>query len=241
MLALPAASSGQQAQAKPAEPGKPTVDSTLEAGEAEAVEPRRKLVRWNEYDGRVFSIRLGGGVLFDYAGFSQDDASTQQFDLTPETKLRDARFLLKGRDQVQTARDLERWHHVRRPSQSWLIRETGIMVAVPELWGHIFIGRTKEGFSLNKVMAGYAGWTMERLTISDATIPILADGVKWLGYAPKLGLVWNLGLYRGLVVRGAVILDLPSPGRGPTGMVARALGEYGPPHRHERPLRTDSR
>jgi len=44
-------------------------------------------------------------------------------------------------------------------------------------------------------MVGYAGWGMERATISDATIPILADGVKWLGYAPKLGLLWNLGVY----------------------------------------------
>jgi hypothetical protein len=31
----------------------------------------------------------------------------------------------------------------------------------PELLGHVFVGRTKEGFSLNKVMVGYAGWTME--------------------------------------------------------------------------------
>ncbi|HEY7819490.1 MAG TPA: porin, partial [Vicinamibacteria bacterium] len=46
-----------------------------------------------------------------------------------------------------------------------------------------------------KVMVGYAGWTMERSTISDATIPILADGVKWLGYAPKQNLLWNLGFY----------------------------------------------
>jgi phosphate-selective porin OprO/OprP len=28
-----------------------------------------------------------------------------------------------------------------------------------------------------------------------ATIPILADGVKWLGYVPRLGLIWNLGMY----------------------------------------------
>jgi len=69
------------------------------------------------------------------------------------------------------------------------------MVAVPELWGHIFIGPTKEGFSLNKVMAGYAGWTLERATISDATIPILADGVKWLGYARRIDLLWNLAVY----------------------------------------------
>ena len=70
-------------------------------------------------------------------------------------------------------------------TDSWLVRETGIMVEIPEAWGHVFVGRTKEGFSLNKVMVGYAGWTMERATISDATIPILADGVKWLGLSPE--------------------------------------------------------
>jgi phosphate-selective porin OprO/OprP len=79
-------------------------------------------------------------------------------------------------------------------TDSWLVRETGVMVQVPEIWGHVFVGRTKEGFSLNKVMVGYAGWTMERATVSDATIPILADGVKWLGLAPKLRLLWNIGV-----------------------------------------------
>jgi phosphate-selective porin OprO/OprP len=36
------------------------------------------------------------------------------------------------------------------------------MVDVPELWGRLFIGRTKEGISMNKIMVGYYGWTMER-------------------------------------------------------------------------------
>ena len=80
------------------------------------------------------------------------------------------------------------------PTDEFLVRETGIMVQVPELWGHFFIGRTKEGFSLNKVMVGYAGWTMERTMMNDA-IPILADGIKWLGWLPKQRILWNLGAY----------------------------------------------
>ena len=40
-------------------------------------------------------------------------------------------------------------------------------------------------------MVGYGGWTMERATISDASIPILADGIKWLGYSPKHKFLWN--------------------------------------------------
>lgn len=31
--------------------------------------------------------------------------------------------------------------------------------------------------------------------MSDATIPILADGFKWLGYTPKHGFLWNFGYY----------------------------------------------
>ena len=80
------------------------------------------------------------------------------------------------------------------PTHSWFFRQTGINVKVPELWGDIFVGRQKEGVSLNKVMVGYGGWTMERATMNDV-IPILADGIKWSGYAPKIHLIWNAGTY----------------------------------------------
>ena len=46
-----------------------------------------------------------------------------------------------------------------------------------------------------KIMVGDAGWTMERSTISDASIPILADAIKWLGCLPKGASAWNLGVY----------------------------------------------
>jgi phosphate-selective porin OprO/OprP len=88
------------------------------------------------------------------------------------------------------------------PSHSWFIRQTGVMIVVPKLWGNIFVGRSKEGFSLNKVMVGYDGWTMERSTMSDATIPILADGFKWLGYTPKHGFLWNFGYYNDWLSQG---------------------------------------
>ena len=43
----------------------------------------------------------------------------------------------------------------------------------------------KEGISLNKVLSGYDGWTSERFTFSDAAIPLLTDGIKWMGYVPE--------------------------------------------------------
>ena len=171
------------------------IDDTIEAGEAEAKEPARSLVEWNHYEGPFFTIRAGGGLLFDYAAYRQDDNSKQQLDLNPEFKVRDVRVLLKGRLKFKRQVTWSSGLMYDGPSGKWLVRETGIMVEVPEIWGHIFVGRTKEGFSLNKVMVGYAGWTMERATISDATIPILADGIKWLGYLPKAHLLWNLGFY----------------------------------------------
>ena len=183
------------------QPGQ-AIDDSIEAGEAEAKEPARRLVSWNQYEGAFFSIRVGGGVLYDYAAYKQDAGSREQFDLSPEGKVRDARVLLKGRLKFKRQVTWSTGLMYDGASDKWLVRETGIMVEVPELWGHIFVGRTKEGFSLNKVMVGYAGWTLERATISDATIPILADGIKWLGYLPKAHLLWNLGFYGDAVSEG---------------------------------------
>lgn len=79
-------------------------------------------------------------------------------------------------------------------TDSWLMRETGLMIGTPELSGYLFIGRTKEGFSLNKVMNGYAGWGLERQMAIDV-IPILADGIKWMGFFPKSRLFFNAGVF----------------------------------------------
>ena len=185
-------SSGQQpAGGKPA-----TLDDTPpEAGDEELAEPARKLLKWNEFEGKRATFRFGAGLLYEYAAYSQDEESKDQFALFPMKKLRDARFLLKGRLKFKRPMSWSSGIMWDVPTRKFLFRETGVMIDVPEIWGHIFVGRTKEGFSLNKVMVGYAGWTMERATISDATIPILADGIKWLGYVPQKHLLWNLGFY----------------------------------------------
>ena len=79
-------------------------------------------------------------------------------------------------------------------TSAFFVRQTGIQFGVPKILSYFFIGRQKEGFSLNKVMVGYDGWTMERFTMSDATIPLLADGFKWIGYSKKHGFLWNARL-----------------------------------------------
>ena len=167
----------------------------MQAGEAEAEKPRRRLVKWNEYDGPISTLRIGYGFLVDFTAYSQDRKSEQQVSLEPDVGLRDFRLLFKGR--FKTGRPISWTAGVMYDGadEHWHFRQTGVMVAVPELLGSFFIGRTKEGYSLNKVMVGYDGWTIERYTANDAFVPILADGVKWLGYAPRPRAFWSLGYY----------------------------------------------
>jgi phosphate-selective porin OprO and OprP len=197
----PAAPTGQPAVPPPPAlpqgdaPYPPVVDDPIAGGEIEE-QPARRLVSWNEYDGRHFSIRLGGGYLYDFVSYSQDDASKEQFDLSSEWKMRDARVLFSGRLKfIERPTTWSAGVMYDAGQDKWVFRQTGVVVAVPEIWGHLWVGRTKEGFSMNKVMIGYAGWTMERAPVNDAMLPILADGVKWLGYLPKAHLIWNLGFY----------------------------------------------
>ena len=180
-----------------------SVEATIDATEDDAP-PKRSLVRWNQYQGPYFTMRFGAGFLVDFSGFAQDQESKQQITMYPDEKLRDFRFILGGKLFPKLERSIT-WSAgimYDAPKHQWLMRQTGVMIAVPELWGQFFIGRTKEGFSLNKVMTGYDGWTMERSTINDASIPILADGIKWLGYLPKYKFLWNAGYFNDLMSQG---------------------------------------
>jgi phosphate-selective porin OprO/OprP len=186
----------QDSQDTTQQPAEATLENTIDAREDEAP-PERSLVKWNEYQGPYFTMRVGAGLLIEYAAYAQDDNSKQQIKMHPDERLRDFRFVLGGKMLPKFTKRLT-WSAgimYDGPNHQWLMRQTGIMIAVPELWGNFFVGRTKEGFSLNKVMTGYDGWTMERSTMNDATIPILADGIKWLGYSPKHKFLWNVGYF----------------------------------------------
>ena len=185
-------------------PPDPTIEKAINAVESdESEEATRGFKRWNEFDGKYMTARAGGGFLVDYDAFSQDQQSKEQFSLAPGVKLRDFRFLLSGRfPKLKRSVTYSVGIMYDAPTNSWLMRQTGIMAALSEKWGYLFIGRTKEGFSLNKVMTGYDGWTMERATMNDATVPLLADGIKWMGYMPKHGFVWNLGYFNDIFSKG---------------------------------------
>jgi len=192
LCALP----GTRARAQGGTPPDTSIARGITAGEADADMERRNLLSALHFKLGFTTLRIGGGVLIDYIGYDQDSASREQFpNLPSQGKLRDARILLGGTFNTKRPFTWQIGVMYDAAQKNWLFRQTGVMVAVPEIWSHFFIGRAKEGFSLNKVMVGYDGWSMERLPFGDATIPLLADGIKWLGLTPDRHWFWNLGLF----------------------------------------------
>ena len=173
----------------------PSIHTTIDAAEADGDEPKRKLIKWNEYDGRFFTARLGGGFLYDFSSYAQNSSSKEQIGLKPKADLRDFRLLLKGRLKFAERLTYTIGYMYDKGREDFRFRQTGLMVDVPELLGRVFIGRTKEGFSTSKIMVGYQGWTMERSAANDAFLPILADGIRWTGNIPSGKLVYNVGWY----------------------------------------------
>lgn len=195
MLAPPGASAQEQASAATA-----AIDSTIEAAEASTPRPPydQKLIYWNDIKSDGHILHFGLNAMYDAVGISQDDGSVDQWgDLkSPDSKFRDFRLLASGKFP-KSRRHVE-WkfgYMYDGLNDKWLVRETGFIVATPEIWGHLFIGRTKLGVSMIKHMSGAAIMGLERAPIEDMIIPIQNDGIRWMGYLPKQKLVWNLGYF----------------------------------------------
>ncbi len=149
---------------------------------------------WTMYNFKFTTLKIGAAIILDYATYKQDATSKQQISMQPGFSIRDMRVLLSG--QLKFKRNIT-WKvglMYDGPSKSWFARESGILIGVPELSGNIFLGRTKEGFSMSKIMVGYAGWCMERQMGIDL-IPILADGIKYMGYYPTTRILFNIGVF----------------------------------------------
>ena len=160
----------------------------------------------NEFQNGISTFKVGLGYIHDFVTYAQDDIALQQMDslgvdLRPDSKARDFRILASGR--IKSKRTLT-WKFAFMWDgnlDEWLVRESGIIVGVPELSGHIFLGRTKEGFSMVKVMNGHSPWAAERQMALDL-IPIIADGIKYYGFLPKSRIFWNLGYFNDLISKG---------------------------------------
>jgi len=184
------------AQEPPPPPADPSITTTMEAAEADGDLPKDSIVKgFNDYDWGRFSLRWGGGFLYDYSAYSQTEDSAEQLTLRPKADLRDFRVLIKGKLFFPRLTYTVGYMY-DKAKDDWRFRQSGIMIAVPEAYGSFFIGRTKEGFSTSKMMVGYQGWTNERAATNDALLPILADGIKWSGYTPKGHFVYRLGFFK---------------------------------------------
>lgn len=191
--------------------------SVSEAAGADGDVPRRRLVKWNEFEGPWATLRIGGGLLYDHAAYDQDADSKEQMTLAPAGKLRDFRFLLKGRFTRIGGLSYTLGYMYDASAEEWKFRQTGLQYEIPSLRGRVFIGRTKEGISTNKLMVGYQGWTMERATVNDAFLPILADGVKWMGNSRDGRFAYSLGWF------GDQFSDKESFNRSDSQVVGRAI------------------
>jgi phosphate-selective porin OprO and OprP len=169
--------------------------SSAHGEDLDAADPSEDLApEGYQYDHELFSMRFGGGFLFDYNGYDQDGDNKTQMNLEPEIGIRDLRALVSGRlpgDRLTYTLG----YMYDAANNEFRFRQTGLRLLVPEVNGHLFLGRTKEGFSTNKFMVGYYGWTNERSAVNDAFLPILADGARWT--APAFGnrIVYNIGAF----------------------------------------------
>jgi phosphate-selective porin OprO/OprP len=173
----------------------PTLDQAIDASEADDAEPARARTPWNQLTTDPVTMRFGAGFLFDYANYHQNDTSKAQMELMSTDALRDLRFLIKGRLNFFPRVSFTLGYMFDGATQQWRFRQTGIMLDMPELSAHLFVGRAKEGISTNKIMVGYNGWTQERATSNDAFLPILGDGVKWTGALFENKMVYNVGVF----------------------------------------------
>ena len=160
----------------------------------------------NSYVGSKTTFKIGLGWIYDFTTYQQDATFKKQmdtagFDLGPTFKTPDFRILGSGVIKSKRYLAFKFAYMYDGDAKKWLVRESGLTIGVPELFGNIFIGRTKEGFSMIKVMNGHSGITNERQMALDV-IPIMADGIKWMGALPKSRIFWNLGYFNDLTSKG---------------------------------------
>jgi phosphate-selective porin OprO/OprP len=183
-----------------------TDGSTLVVPEIDSATGKAKNLPPNEKNTPFSTFKIGMGYIGDYAAYTQDANFKKQMDsagLEVKSMFKTRDFRVLGSGQFNTKRTFA-WKFAFMydgDKEQWLIRETGLTIGVPELGGHFFLGRTKEGYSMVKVMNGHSPWTAERQMALDV-IPILADGIKYFGSLPKSTLFWNIGYYNDFVSKG---------------------------------------
>lgn len=187
----------------------------------DAVTGKVKKQELNDFDGKIATFRIGLGYILDFSSYSESEVFKQQMDkanidLKPVFKTRDFRILGSGVFKTKRPLAFKFAYMWDGDANKWLVRESGLTIGTPELKGSFFIGRTKEGFSMIKVMNGHSPWSYERQMALDV-IPIMADGIKYMGYFPKSKIFLNLGYFN----------DLTSKGQGFSTFSQQAVARFG--------------
>jgi len=118
----------------------------------------------NEFEGSVSTFKIGLGYILDGTTYAQSAVFKQQMDsagliFKSKVETRDFRLLLSGVFKTKRTIAWKFAYMFDGDDKVWMVRESGVTVGVPELAGHIFIGRTKECYSLVKVMNSHSPWT----------------------------------------------------------------------------------
>jgi len=180
-----------------------TEGEVLQAGSEDYLKKKKPP---NEFEGTYSTLKIGLGYIVDYGAYSQSAVFKQQMDsagLVFRNKLetRDFRIIMGGVLKTKKTISWKIGFMYDGDQKIWFMRETGLTFGVPKLAGHIFVGRTKEGYSMIKVMNGHSGIAAERQMALDV-IPILADGIKYFGFLPKSKIFWNLGYFNNILSTG---------------------------------------
>jgi phosphate-selective porin OprO/OprP len=98
-----------------------------------------------------------GDSPFDYGAFKQDAGSEEQFTLDERGQAARFQVPAEGRLKFFGQRKVTYTAGIMYDggAEEWVMRQTGIMVELPKNGGNLFFGRTKEGFSMSKIMVGY--------------------------------------------------------------------------------------
>src|SRR5690242_13435158 len=118
------------------------VVDTLDAATGKQINPKA-----NDFDGPITTFRIGVGFIYDFTTYAQSPEFKEQMgianiELGPRSKTRDFRVLGSG---VFKTKRLFSWKFAYMwdgDKNTWLVRETGVTVGVPELKGNFFVGRT---------------------------------------------------------------------------------------------------
>ena len=203
-----------------------------------AEEPRRKLVKWNEYEGRSrppLRLRRSCRLRRLRPGRREQGAVRAR-----RRRRRSATSACCSRAASRPSAPIT-WTlglHVRRRRRRLALPPDRLLVGVPEIDGHVFIGRTKEGYSMIKVMTGYSGWTMERTPMqrrvrADPRRRHQVDGLPAESAASS-----RTSASTTTRSRRRRVLDLRQPGGRPPRLAAARLREraatLAPPRRHGR-------